>query len=142
MSQTWLIPVDGSTSALKAIDWVALHAGDLREPPVIHLINVQPALPRDISRFINADELRDFHREEGLKVLATAQERLLASGLTPQLHVTVGECAETIADFARQLDCDQIILGTRGHTGLGGTLLGSVAAKVTHIARVPVLLVR
>ena len=142
MSQTWLIPVDGSPTALKAIAWVTLHSGDLRESPVIHLINVQPALPRDISRFINADEIRDYHREEGQKALASAKERLLATGLTPHLHVTVGECAETITDFARQLDCDQIILGTRGHTGIGGTLLGSVAAKVTHLSLTPVLLIR
>ena len=44
---------------------------------MIHLLNVQPNLPRDIGRFINADTLREFHLESGMKALAPA----LAQGL-------------------------------------------------------------
>jgi nucleotide-binding universal stress UspA family protein len=103
---------------------------------------VQHALPRDISRFINAEQIQDFHREEGLKALAAAEQQLKSAGLVPQLHVAVGDSAETIVDFAASKHCDQIVIGTRGHTGLGGTLLGSVASKVAHLAHVPLLLVR
>ncbi len=139
---SWLIPIDGSEISLKPIDWVIAHLDDWKTAPTLHLLNVQPALPRDIARFINNEQIQDFHREEGLKALATADQQLQAAGLTPQLHISVGESAETIVEFAASKACDQILIGTRGHTGLGGTLLGSVASKVTHLAKVPLLLVR
>lgn len=142
MTQTWLIPVDGSTLSLKPIDWLIAHLGDWKEPPRVHLLNVQPALPNDISRFISAEQLRDYHREEGLKALEAAGEQLKAAGLAPQLHVSIGESAETIIEFAEKLHCDQIVIGARGHTGLGGTLLGSVTAKVAHLTKLPLLLLR
>jgi nucleotide-binding universal stress UspA family protein len=56
--------------------------------------------------------------------------------------VLVGEAASTITGFADSHGCSQILIGTRGHSGLAGTLLGSVAMKVVHRATVPVLLVR
>ncbi len=142
MAQNWLIPVDGSETALKAVAWAVARRDDWKEAPALHLLNVQPALPRDVSRFIDADQVRDFHREEGLKALAEAERRLKAAGIEPRLHVSVGDSAETICEFAASRGCDLILIGTRGHTGLGGTLLGSVAAKVTHLSHVPLLLVR
>ena len=54
----------------------------------------------------------------------------------------IGEPASAIADFAASHGCTQIVIGTRGHSGLTGTLLGSVAMKLVHHAKVPVLLVR
>lgn len=142
MTQSWLVPVDGSETSLKAIDWLVAHRDDWKILPTIHLLSVQPALPRDITRFIDADQVRDYHREEGLKALAEAERRLAAAGIAAQSHISVGESAETIVEFAASRGSGMILLGTRGHTGLGGTLLGSVASKVVHLARVPVLLVR
>lgn len=138
----WLIPVDGSEISLKPVDWLIAHRDDWKTMPAIHLLSVQPAMPGDVSGFVGAEQVRDFHREEGLKALAEAERRLKAAGIEPQLHVSVGESAETIVEFANSRGCEQILLGTRGHTGLGGTLLGSVASKVTHLTRVPLLLVR
>lgn len=142
MAQTWLVAIDGSDTALKAVDWIVAHRNDWVQIPDIHLLNVQPTLPRDISRFVNADQVREYHREEGLKALAAAEQQLKAAGFLPQLHVSIGDSAETIVEFATSRNCDQVLIGTRGHTGLGGTLLGSVAAKVAHLTRVPLLLVR
>jgi nucleotide-binding universal stress UspA family protein len=139
---SWLVPVDGSEVSLKPVAWIIAHLGDWKVVPTLHLLNVQHALPRDISRFINAEQIQDFHREEGLKALAAAEQQLKSAGLVPQLHVAVGDSAETIVDFAASKHCDQIVIGTRGHTGLGGTLLGSVASKVAHLTHVPLLLVR
>jgi nucleotide-binding universal stress UspA family protein len=65
-----------------------------------------------------------------------------AAGLTAELHVLVGEAAAAITDFADSHGCSLILIGTRGHSGLAGTLLGSVAMKVVHHSKVPVLLIR
>lgn len=142
MVQSWLVPVDGSAVSLKPVDWIIAHHDDWKALPAIHLLSVQPPLTGDASRFVNAEQLRDFHREEGLKALAEAQRRLDAAGIVPQLHVSVGDSAETIVEFAKSRGCELIMIGTRGHTGLGGTLLGSVASKVTHLAPMPVLVCR
>lgn len=142
MTQKWLVPIDGSEIALHTIDWIIKHAAEWRESPQILLINVQPKLPSDIGRFINADTIRDFHLETGMAALAPARERLTVAGLAPELHVLVGDAASTVTAFADSHGCGQILIGTRGHSGLAGTLLGSVAMKVVHLSSVPVLLIR
>jgi len=139
---SWLVPVDGEDLSLKPIHWIVAHRDEWKALPTIHLLNVQHPLSGDVSRFVNAEQLRDYHRDEGLKALAGAAALLRAAGIEPQLHVTVGESAETIAAFAASHGCAQILLGTRGHTGLTGTLLGSVASKVVRLTELPILLVR
>ena len=142
MTQKWLVPIDGSDVALHSVGWIVRHAAEYREPPQIHLINIQATLPDDIGRFIAAETLRDFHLEAGMNALAAARDHLTSAGLTPQLHVLIGDAASAISDFADSQACSQILIGTRGHSGLAGTLLGSVAMKVVHLSSVPVLLVR
>ena len=142
MSQIFLIPVNESATALRPVSWVVQNLSLWREPPKIHLLNVQPSLSSDIGRFINAETIRDFHQETGMKALAKAQDPLVAAGLTPELHVLVGVTASIITEFADTHGCSQILLGTRGHSGILGTLLGSATTKVAHLSNVPVLLIR
>jgi nucleotide-binding universal stress UspA family protein len=47
-----------------------------------------------------------------------------------------------IANLARRLRCDSIVMGTRGMTALGNLVLGSLATRVVHLAGVPVTLVK
>ena len=142
MTQKWLVPIDGSEVALHSIGWIIRHATEWREPPQILLINVQMTLPNDIGRFINAETLREFHLETGMAALAAARDQLTAAGLAPEVHVLVGDPATAITEFADSHGCSQILIGTRGHSGLAGTLLGSVAMKLVHLSSVPVLLIR
>jgi nucleotide-binding universal stress UspA family protein len=142
MTQKWLVPIDGSEIALHSISWIIKHAAEFREPPQVLLINVQVTLPSDIGRFINAETLREFHLEAGTAALAPARDRLTAAGLIPEVHVLLGDPATAITEFADSHACSQILIGTHGNSGLTGTLLGSVAMKVVHRSRVPVLLVR
>ncbi len=53
-----------------------------------------------------------------------------------------GSAAEVICQTAERLDADAICMGSHGRTGLGGAVLGSVAARVLHQATRPVFLVR
>ncbi len=141
MTQKWLVPIDGSEIALRSIAWIIRHAAAWREAPHIHLINVQVTLSNDIGRFINAGTLREFHLETGMAALAPARDQLTAAGLAPELHVLVGDPAAAITEFADSHACSQILIGTHGNSGLTGTVLGSVAMKVVHLAKVPVLLI-
>jgi len=53
-----------------------------------------------------------------------------------------GEVHEQIIDFAADANCDLIVIGTHGHTGLKHMLLGSTAERVVRTAQCPVLTVR
>jgi nucleotide-binding universal stress UspA family protein len=78
---------------------------------------------------------------------ATEQLEGLAAGLrSDRLQVEVkavrGDPAEEIVREAAAIHADLIAMGTVGRTGLGRILLGSVAERVPHRARCPVLAVR
>jgi nucleotide-binding universal stress UspA family protein len=49
--------------------------------------------------------------------------------------------ARLIADTARELGADAIVVGTRGHGPVVGLLLGSVTQRLLHLATCPVLVI-
>jgi nucleotide-binding universal stress UspA family protein len=53
-----------------------------------------------------------------------------------------GDAGTEILRLAREVDCDLIVLGTHGRTGLGRLLMGSVAEQIVRRASCPVLTVK
>jgi nucleotide-binding universal stress UspA family protein len=138
-----LVPVDGSESSNRCIDFFLRKIDWYREPVEAHLLNVQPPIVSgNVTMFIKREQLEDYYRDEGLKALASARRKLDAAKVRYVYHVSVGEPADTIAKYARDQHCDQICMGTRGMGRVSGMLMGSVATKVIHLADVPVLLVK
>jgi nucleotide-binding universal stress UspA family protein/quercetin dioxygenase-like cupin family protein len=64
----------------------------------------------------------------------------------PQLHVeyrlTEGDPADEVLRVVALLQCDLIVMGTHGRTGLGRLLTGSVAEEVLRKAPCPVLVIK
>ena len=59
------------------------------------------------------------------------------------LHRLVeGQPVDEILHLAKEIDCDLIVMGTHGRTGLGRVLMGSVAEKIVRSAPCPVVTVR
>jgi nucleotide-binding universal stress UspA family protein len=139
-----LLPVDGSESSLRAVDFAARKKDWYKDPVEIHLINVQPPLPfgSRVSSVIGHDTVEKYHREEAMKALEPAMHRLDSAGVTHSQHICVGDPPELIAEYAQEKGCDQIIMGSRGLGKTASLLLGSVATKVIHLSDVPVLLVK
>jgi nucleotide-binding universal stress UspA family protein len=69
---------------------------------------------------------------------------LRASGFTVELKVETGaghNVAELIAEAAREVDADLIVVGTHGRSAAASAVLGSVAKGLLHVAPCPVLAV-
>ena len=66
-----LLPVDGSDASNKALaSFIDLSRSLYKEMPIIHLLNVQLPLHGDVSMFINKENTKQFHQEEGMKKTA------------------------------------------------------------------------
>jgi YjbE family integral membrane protein len=141
---TLLLPVDGSEGALAAVrQAIGIRAAHAQPSSVVmHLINVQRALPTDAAQFVAAGAVQEFHRERAESAFAPARALLEAAGITAQTHLAVGEPGRVIAETARSLDCDQIVMGARGLGTFTGGLLGSVTHDTLVHAMVPVLVVK
>ena len=147
MFQKILVPVDGSNSAWKALQTAAVLAerfqGELRVFTVMEPYN-------SLSLFqITLDEnLMDRSNREvkkaSLAVLDMAKEKLQEYGFQGKasFEEAEGNPAEEILEKSRKTDCDSIVIGSRGLSGITEFLLGSVSSKVSQYASVPVLVVK
>jgi nucleotide-binding universal stress UspA family protein len=83
--------------------------------------------------------------EEDLKSKIERQvAELSAEGIKATLESTrakVGGAAHAIVSAAQVHESDAIVVGTRGHTPLGGLLVGSVTQRLLHIAPCPLIVV-
>jgi nucleotide-binding universal stress UspA family protein len=138
-----LIAVDGSEHARRAIEAAARLASQMQAVDVV-LLNVADAMvfygelpPFDFEAVERAQRV---HQE---KLLAEAEAQARACGLRKVLtQSAVGLAAQEILRVADERGVDQIVMGTHGRGLVGSLLLGSVAQRVVHQAKVPVLLVR
>lgn len=139
-----LLPVDGSECALHAVALVISKRARYAKPDEldIHLVNVQAPFSHDVSRFASHDQMLNFHRGRSEKELRTACELLDAAGAKYTCHYPVGHVAESVARLADALHCDQIVMGTAGHSVLTELLTGAITLKVVKLSPIPVLLVK
>lgn len=138
-----LVPVDGSDCALAAVRQVIKLARE-REPLEIHLFNAQPPLHGDVTAFVAPSVIKGFHEDESVKALEPARALLDAAGIAYSTHAVVGHAAQAIADWAKKLGCDKVIMGTRGHGAVTQLLIGSVTRETIHRmdASIPITLVK
>ena len=136
-----LVAVDGSPNSDRAVQHALdMVAGDLATE--LHLLNVQPSLRGAIATFVNREQIASYHREEGNKALTSAVALAGKASVAAQVHIGVGRQGEVVRDFVKKLGAKMVVMGTRGHTGLSGVLLGSVAQDVIAHVDVPVTLVK
>lgn len=136
-----LVPVDGSAGALRAVKHAA---AVVREGSEVQLVNVQPPMPLYgmVRAYMRAPQYRAACAALAERALRPAIRLLKRARVAHRPHVMYGEPGATVAEAARRLKCGAIVMGTRGHGAIGNLLLGSVATKVIHLAKVPVTLVK
>jgi nucleotide-binding universal stress UspA family protein len=132
-----LVPVDGSPNSLHAVKHVVNQF--MKDSAMeVHLLNVQPPFSRHIANFVSKKNRNDFHRDAGEQALQPIRQMLGNFGVPYAVHIEVGEKAKLIADAARRLRCDQIVMSTARKNSLTRMIEDSTTNKVLELTDVPV----
>jgi Ca2+-transporting ATPase len=132
-----LIPVDDSRNCQFAVKHVIKQFMN-NTAMEIHLLNVQAPFSMHITQFVSSKNLHDYHRDESEKALAPIRQMLDSFGIPYSVHTVVGERARSIADTARRLRCDQIVMSTARKNSLTRLVETSVTNRVLELTSVPV----
>ncbi len=138
-----LVPFDGSDPAVRALRHAIALA---RAVPgaSIHLVHAHEAADAEgaVAIYVSHDELATRQREHSEGLLAEGRRMLDEAGVPYATEILVGRVGEAIAKRADELQCNSIVMGTRGMGTIGNLLMRSVSTKVVHHAHVPVTLVK
>jgi nucleotide-binding universal stress UspA family protein len=81
------------------------------------------------------------HLDRARAALDAARAMAEDAGVESEFEVLEGHPAEEIATVAETRNADLVVVGTRGHGGIAGSLLGSVSADVVRRSKRPVVVV-
>lgn len=137
-----LVPVDGSTLALKAVRHsVKLVRQGLRASLV--LLNVQePATLYEMVTAPDAEVLAQVGAEAGIDMLKDAEALAVEAEVGYEREVVRGDPARMIVEVAERFRCGLIVMGSHGAGALQHALLGSVSQEVLRASPVPVMYVK
>ena len=137
MFKTIVWATDGSESADRALPYAkALADGEDRKLVVVHSKEVFVGRAGGYPVLADEDELEAKIRRQVEQGCAEGIDASLTLASGPASHA-----AHMIADTARDVHADVIVVSTRGHAPIAGLLLGSVTQRLLHIAPCPVLAV-
>ena len=145
-----LVPTDGSKSSLNAVKYVTKLVTSLQGKVSVTLINVHDeagllyadqfaGVPNVV---INLEEMHDHLLEVSRKDLKPAQKILDKAGIKHDMVIGIGRVTEEILEVANKGKYDLIIMGSKGRSTFADLLVGSVAQRILHIAKQPVLIVK
>jgi universal stress protein A len=133
--QNILVPVDFSDCSKKALQYAVAFAKQFGAE--LNLLYVEEPYP--IISDLGPVDVQSLHDTEGeLKALRNA----VGNAVPATASVRTGIPHLVIAEAARDLKVDLIIISTHGRKGLQRMLLGSTTEKVVRHAPCPVLIVR
>lgn len=138
-----LLPVDGSESSLRAVEYALGIAknndAQIVAVTILDMTSLFIAIPQDTRNQISAIGKRD-----ALKIFAEVKDMAEHEGINIKTEIIESpvSAAETIIRYAKKHGIDLIVIGTKGRSGVSKILLGSVASKVVTHAPCPVFVVR
>ena len=125
--------MDGSEPSKEALAW-AVRQGELTGA------TVEAVIAWDFPSSYGAVPVADVDFEEiAAQVLSDAIAEL-GSAASVQPRVLRGHAAQVLADASH--GADLLVVGSRGHGGFVGSLLGSVSLHCVHHASCPVVVIR
>lgn len=128
-----IVGVDGSQDSVRATKWAAEYAKHIGAPlQVVIAWEVTTLYDETISSKWDHTAVEKKHREVADRVVSEA----LGDGAQADVRVEHGNAAEVMVRASP--DAQLIVVGSRGHGGFTGMLLGSVSQHLVTHARCPV----
>ena len=144
--QQILVAVDGSPTSDRALDEAIrlahLMGSRLR---LVHVIDELSYFIDYKSTMIYINDTLPQIRAAGEELLARGQQKAQAQGVSADSVLVSGDMGrlwEHVAEQAKRVNADLIIVGSHGRRGIGRALMGSDAEQIIRHAPVPVLVVR
>jgi nucleotide-binding universal stress UspA family protein len=142
-----LVPLDGSKEGDAVIPYIEDLAARLKLKVVLLQVIARGYVTIDnyvplTDRQLAADKA--FAAASLGKVEARLKEKGIAVDVEERLSVSTGfaNAAEQIIEFADEVQADLLAMTTHGRSGVGRWVFGSVAGRVLHEGKTPLLLVR
>lgn len=137
-----LVAVDGSPISTKAVKFAISLVRQLSEQPKLTLFYADTPLPNAVAINLGPTALKLYHDDNVKYATKTARSSLNRAHIVFDEENKVAQPAEAIVRFAKKGRYDMIIMGSRGHSGFTGLLLGSVTSKVIANCEIPVTIAR
>jgi len=139
--KTIVVGVDGSPSSRTALAWAAAEAADHGSDLVVLTVWERTLLPPMGAPGVPQSPVPDPAQRAADDLVKVIKDEL---GDEPpvvvQPRVKEGNPAKVLID--QSADADLLVVGTRGHGGFRGLVLGSVSQHVAAYAKCPVVVVR
>ncbi|NGO78855.1 universal stress protein [Streptomyces sp. YC504] len=139
MSRTISVGLDGSPESRAAAEWAAREA-ELRQLP-LKLVHVWEPAPIPVAQTAPPGAETQQHWSERIPRESAEGLRLRHPGLEVTTEQVSGRPGEVLPRLPKE-DTELLVLGSRGLSGIGGYLVGSVGSAVVAHATQPVVLVR
>ena len=137
-----LVPLDGSPLAEAVLPQVRELARCNNAEIVLLRVATFPLFDYSITDPRLIIELRENAEAEASSYINAIAADLKGEGFQVTAEVGEGMVADAIVSLAESLQADLIAMSTHGRTGIQRLFLGSVANRVVHESRIPVLLIR
>lgn len=128
---------DGAKTALKQA--LALAKGLRAEVAALWVRSSLPHYPETVSEIAEEQEAANAYYR---RIASYVQAQAAAEGVDIRVLSRPGGVAQTILQVAEEESFDLIVLGSRGHSGAWGHLLGHTADRVSDHARCSVLIAK
>ena len=136
-----VVGVDGSDSSRSALAWAYDEAGHHGASLVVVTTWQPPSLP--LYGSVPPEDYGDQPRREALELLDRFTSALVPKDPAVDIRTSVEEGKNPAkALIERSKEADLVVVGSRGHGGFVGMLLGSVSQHVVAHAECPVVVVR
>lgn len=137
----FLLPVDGSECSLSAAKYaIEMAVAAKAAVDVVTCYDKVPAIMTETKgKYLK--EFKSLLIAESSKILEGYEKLLNASKLEYSLKAVEGSAGRVIKDLAKSGKYDLIVMGSKGHSEVGGLFMGSVTRKVLTNVVCPVLIV-
>jgi nucleotide-binding universal stress UspA family protein len=149
MFKSIVVGTDGSETAARAVEVAAELAG-AEDGAILHIVSVTKPVSASavglsqtaaIGSGVTQGQWQDDALREVNQLLERIGDKIGGTAPSIETYARIGDPADVLCEFGRQVHADLIVVGNRGMQG-GRRFLGSVPNNVSHHAPCSVMIVQ